>query len=156
MSPRLPALTPKQVLAALQRAGFFIHHTHGSTTISNTRHARRCTSLFLTTTATSNEAHYNPSLNKQGSPRTNSSNYSKHTLKPPVSSACGVRNGDAFPGLAAHPTSLIGSPRPNAGWADPSFFVITQPLRRIAAADFSRGFQPTVGERTNPRRVSDA
>ena len=30
MSPRLPALTPKQVLAALQRAGFFVHHTHGS------------------------------------------------------------------------------------------------------------------------------
>jgi predicted RNA binding protein YcfA (HicA-like mRNA interferase family) len=30
MSPRLPALTAKQVLAALQRAGFFIHHSHGS------------------------------------------------------------------------------------------------------------------------------
>jgi predicted RNA binding protein YcfA (HicA-like mRNA interferase family) len=27
---RLPALKPKQVLRALQRAGFFIHHTTGS------------------------------------------------------------------------------------------------------------------------------
>lgn len=30
MSPRLPALTPKQVLGALQRAGSLIQHTHGS------------------------------------------------------------------------------------------------------------------------------
>jgi len=37
-----------------------------------------------------------------------------------------------------------------------SFVVTTQPLRRRAAADLSRGFQPTVDERTNPRRVSDA
>jgi predicted RNA binding protein YcfA (HicA-like mRNA interferase family) len=29
MSPRLPALRPRQVLRALQRAGFFIHHTTG-------------------------------------------------------------------------------------------------------------------------------
>ena len=30
MSPRLPALTSRQVLAALQRAGFFVHHQTGS------------------------------------------------------------------------------------------------------------------------------
>jgi predicted RNA binding protein YcfA (HicA-like mRNA interferase family) len=30
MSGRLPALKPKEVLAALPRAGFFIHHTAGS------------------------------------------------------------------------------------------------------------------------------
>jgi predicted RNA binding protein YcfA (HicA-like mRNA interferase family) len=30
MNPRLPALTPRRVLRALQRAGFFIHHTTGS------------------------------------------------------------------------------------------------------------------------------
>ena len=30
MSRRLPPLTPKKVLGALQRAGFFIHHTSGS------------------------------------------------------------------------------------------------------------------------------
>jgi predicted RNA binding protein YcfA (HicA-like mRNA interferase family) len=30
MSQRLPALRPRQVLRALQRAGFFIHHTTGS------------------------------------------------------------------------------------------------------------------------------
>ncbi len=30
MSQRLPALKPRQVLAALQRAGFFVHHTTGS------------------------------------------------------------------------------------------------------------------------------
>jgi predicted RNA binding protein YcfA (HicA-like mRNA interferase family) len=30
MSERLPALTPRDVLSALQRAGFFIHHTTGS------------------------------------------------------------------------------------------------------------------------------
>jgi predicted RNA binding protein YcfA (HicA-like mRNA interferase family) len=29
MSPRLPTLKPRQVLRALQRAGFFIHHTTG-------------------------------------------------------------------------------------------------------------------------------
>jgi predicted RNA binding protein YcfA (HicA-like mRNA interferase family) len=29
MSQRLPALRPRQVLRALQRAGFFIHHTTG-------------------------------------------------------------------------------------------------------------------------------
>jgi predicted RNA binding protein YcfA (HicA-like mRNA interferase family) len=29
MSPRLPALRPRQVLRVLQRAGFFIHHTTG-------------------------------------------------------------------------------------------------------------------------------
>jgi predicted RNA binding protein YcfA (HicA-like mRNA interferase family) len=28
--PRLPALTPKDVLRALQRAGFYIHHQSGS------------------------------------------------------------------------------------------------------------------------------
>jgi predicted RNA binding protein YcfA (HicA-like mRNA interferase family) len=30
MSPRLPALRPRRVLQALQRAGFFVHHTTGS------------------------------------------------------------------------------------------------------------------------------
>jgi predicted RNA binding protein YcfA (HicA-like mRNA interferase family) len=30
MSERLPSLTPRQVLSALQRAGFVIHHTTGS------------------------------------------------------------------------------------------------------------------------------
>lgn len=30
MSQRLPALKPKQVIRALQRAGFFIHHSSGS------------------------------------------------------------------------------------------------------------------------------
>ncbi len=30
MSQRLPALRPRQVLRALQRAGFFIHHITGS------------------------------------------------------------------------------------------------------------------------------
>jgi predicted RNA binding protein YcfA (HicA-like mRNA interferase family) len=30
MSRRLPALKPKEVLRALGRAGFFIHHTSGS------------------------------------------------------------------------------------------------------------------------------
>ena len=30
MSPRLPALTPRKVLAALNRAGFIVHHTRGS------------------------------------------------------------------------------------------------------------------------------
>ena len=30
MSQRLPALRPRRVLRALQRAGFFIHHTTGS------------------------------------------------------------------------------------------------------------------------------
>ena len=29
MSQRLPALRPRRVLQALQRAGFFIHHTTG-------------------------------------------------------------------------------------------------------------------------------
>lgn len=33
--------------------------------------------------------------------------------------------------------------------------VPTQPSRRRGAADFSRGFQPTVGAQTNLRRVSD-
>jgi predicted RNA binding protein YcfA (HicA-like mRNA interferase family) len=30
MPPRLPVLKPRQVLAALQRAGFYIHHHTGS------------------------------------------------------------------------------------------------------------------------------
>ncbi len=30
MSPRLPTLTSRQVLAALERAGFFVHHQAGS------------------------------------------------------------------------------------------------------------------------------
>ena len=30
MSQRLPAVKPRQVLRALQRAGFFIHHSTGS------------------------------------------------------------------------------------------------------------------------------
>jgi predicted RNA binding protein YcfA (HicA-like mRNA interferase family) len=30
MSERLPSLTPRQVLSALERAGFLIHHTTGS------------------------------------------------------------------------------------------------------------------------------
>lgn len=30
MSRRLPSLTPKEVLRALQRAGFCVHHTSGS------------------------------------------------------------------------------------------------------------------------------
>lgn len=30
MSQRLPAVKPKEVLRALGRAGFFIHHTSGS------------------------------------------------------------------------------------------------------------------------------
>lgn len=30
MSRRLPPLTPKKILRALQRAGFFVHHTSGS------------------------------------------------------------------------------------------------------------------------------
>ncbi len=30
MSQRLPALKPREVLRALQRAGFFVHHTSGS------------------------------------------------------------------------------------------------------------------------------
>ena len=30
MSQRLPSLTPKDVLRALQRAGFLVHHTSGS------------------------------------------------------------------------------------------------------------------------------
>lgn len=30
MSRRLPPLTPKEVLRALLRAGFFVHHTSGS------------------------------------------------------------------------------------------------------------------------------
>lgn len=30
MNRRLPALTPQKVLAALQRAGFYVHHTTGS------------------------------------------------------------------------------------------------------------------------------
>lgn len=33
MSRRLPALRPRAVLQALQRAGFFIHHTTGSHSI---------------------------------------------------------------------------------------------------------------------------
>lgn len=28
--PRIPALTPKEVLRALERAGFYIHHQSGS------------------------------------------------------------------------------------------------------------------------------
>jgi predicted RNA binding protein YcfA (HicA-like mRNA interferase family) len=30
MSPHLPAVRPKEVIRALGRAGFFIHHTSGS------------------------------------------------------------------------------------------------------------------------------
>jgi len=30
MSQRLPAIKPKAVIRALQRAGFFVHHTSGS------------------------------------------------------------------------------------------------------------------------------
>ena len=30
MSRRLPSLTPDQVIRALERAGFFVHHTTGS------------------------------------------------------------------------------------------------------------------------------
>ena len=30
MSPRLPVVRPKAVIRALERAGFFIHHTSGS------------------------------------------------------------------------------------------------------------------------------
>lgn len=30
MSPRLPALTPRQVIRALERAGFVLHHSAGS------------------------------------------------------------------------------------------------------------------------------
>lgn len=30
MKPRLPALKPRQVLRALERSGFFIHHVSGS------------------------------------------------------------------------------------------------------------------------------
>lgn len=30
MSQHLPAVKPKEVLRALQRAGFFVHHTSGS------------------------------------------------------------------------------------------------------------------------------
>jgi predicted RNA binding protein YcfA (HicA-like mRNA interferase family) len=30
MSQRLPALRPRRVLQALQRAGFYVHHTTGS------------------------------------------------------------------------------------------------------------------------------
>jgi len=30
MTDRLPALTPRQIIAALQRAGFTIHHQSGS------------------------------------------------------------------------------------------------------------------------------
>jgi predicted RNA binding protein YcfA (HicA-like mRNA interferase family) len=30
MSQRLPAIKPKEVIRALQRAGFFIHHSTGS------------------------------------------------------------------------------------------------------------------------------
>jgi len=30
MSPRLPSLTARQVLRALRRAGFYIHHQRGS------------------------------------------------------------------------------------------------------------------------------
>jgi predicted RNA binding protein YcfA (HicA-like mRNA interferase family) len=30
MSPRLPAVRPKEVIRALVRAGFFVHHTSGS------------------------------------------------------------------------------------------------------------------------------
>ena len=30
MSHRLPSLTPKHVISALQRGGFYIHHTTGS------------------------------------------------------------------------------------------------------------------------------
>ncbi len=30
MNQRLPALRPKQVIRALERAGFFVHHTTGS------------------------------------------------------------------------------------------------------------------------------
>lgn len=30
MSPRLPALKPREVIRALERAGFFLHHSTGS------------------------------------------------------------------------------------------------------------------------------
>jgi predicted RNA binding protein YcfA (HicA-like mRNA interferase family) len=30
MSPRLPALRPREVIRALERAGFFLHHSTGS------------------------------------------------------------------------------------------------------------------------------
>ena len=30
MSPRLPAVKPNEVIRALKRAGFFVHHTSGS------------------------------------------------------------------------------------------------------------------------------
>ncbi len=30
MSPRLPALKPREVIRALERAGFFLHHATGS------------------------------------------------------------------------------------------------------------------------------
>ncbi len=30
MSPRLPAVAPRKVIQALERAGFYIHHTTGS------------------------------------------------------------------------------------------------------------------------------
>ncbi|MBI4610096.1 MAG: type II toxin-antitoxin system HicA family toxin [Candidatus Rokubacteria bacterium] len=30
MTPRLPALRPTEVIRALERAGFFLHHTTGS------------------------------------------------------------------------------------------------------------------------------
>ena len=36
MTERLPALKPKEVIRALERAGFFIHHTSGSHRILNT------------------------------------------------------------------------------------------------------------------------
>ena len=41
MSPRLPSLTARQVLAALQRAGFFVHHQAGShATLKHSRDPR--------------------------------------------------------------------------------------------------------------------
>jgi len=30
MSPRLPVVTPREVIRALERAGFFVHHQTGS------------------------------------------------------------------------------------------------------------------------------
>jgi len=39
MSPRLPSVSSNQILAALKKAGFFIHHQTGSHIILKSQHA---------------------------------------------------------------------------------------------------------------------
>ena len=52
--------------------------------------------------------------------------------------------------------SLCGQPAGSSIKKPATQLLATQAPRSIAGADLSRGFQPTVGDGTYPRRVSDA